>query len=30
VKTFADGAEPADDMTVLGVRWRGPTDPGSK
>jgi adenylate cyclase len=30
VKTFADGAEPADDMTVLGVRWRGPTDLGSK
>jgi serine phosphatase RsbU (regulator of sigma subunit) len=23
VRKFADGAEPADDMTVLGVRWRG-------
>ena len=30
VKAFADGAEPADDMTVLGVRWRGCADPGSK
>jgi adenylate cyclase len=26
VKTFADGAEPADDMTVLGVRWQGCAD----
>jgi adenylate cyclase len=25
VKRFADGAEPADDMTVLSVRWRGPS-----
>jgi adenylate cyclase len=24
VKAFADGAEAADDMTVLAVRWRGP------
>ncbi|HLW13382.1 MAG TPA: CHASE2 domain-containing protein [Casimicrobiaceae bacterium] len=30
VKAFADGAEPADDMTVLGVRWRGCADPGPK
>jgi adenylate cyclase len=28
VKRFADGAEPADDMTVLSVRWRGPSRAG--
>ena len=25
VKAFASGAEPADDMTVLALRWRGPS-----
>jgi hypothetical protein len=27
VKTFAAGAEPADDMTVLALRWHGPSAP---
>jgi adenylate cyclase len=26
VLAFADGAEPHDDLTILAVRWRGPTD----
>ena len=30
VKAFAEGAEPADDMTVLGVRWCGGGDGVSK
>jgi serine phosphatase RsbU (regulator of sigma subunit) len=24
VETFAAGAEPADDLTILALRWRGP------
>ena len=24
VDAFADGADPADDLTILALRWRGP------
>jgi serine phosphatase RsbU (regulator of sigma subunit) len=28
VARFADGAEPADDLTILALRWNGPTPSG--
>jgi serine phosphatase RsbU (regulator of sigma subunit) len=29
VLAFADGAEPHDDLTILALRWRGPSDKAS-